>query len=76
MDSAPGASQRLVDVVLRRDPGAREHADAGHLRYDPEKHASHRLVYGGHDPGVCARYHGAQAEWLLGYPEQGARKHR
>jgi class 3 adenylate cyclase/predicted ATPase len=53
------------------DPAkAREHADAGRLLYDPEKHASHRLVYGGHDPGVCARQVGAQAEWLLGYPEK------
>jgi predicted ATPase len=53
------------------DPAkAREHADAGRLLYDPEKHASHRFVYGGHDPGVCARYVGAQAEWLLGYPEK------
>ena len=53
------------------DPAkAREHADAGRLLYDPDKHASHRLVYGGHDPGVCARYVGAQAEWLLGYPEK------
>ncbi len=53
------------------DPAkARQHADAGRLLYDPTKHASHRLVYGGHDPGVCARVHGAQAEWLLGYPEK------
>ncbi len=37
------------------DPAkAREHANAGRLLYDPEKHASHRFVYGGHDPGVCA----------------------
>jgi len=49
---------------------AREHADAGRLLYDPNKHASHRLTYGGHDPGVCARTHGAQVEWLLGYPEK------
>jgi predicted ATPase len=42
----------------------------GALLYDPEKHASHRLVYGGHDPGVCARINGGQAEWLLGYPEK------
>jgi class 3 adenylate cyclase/predicted ATPase len=49
---------------------AREHADAGRLLYDPKKHASHRLVYGGHDPGVCAGNVGAQAEWLLGYPEK------
>src|SRR5712671_2685042 len=53
------------------DPAkAREHTDAGRLLYDPEKHASHRLIYGGHDPGVCARYLGAQAEWLLGYPDR------
>src|SRR5271166_3598719 len=53
------------------DPAkAREHADAGRLLYDPEEHASHRLIYGGHDPGACARYVGAQAEWLLGYPEK------
>ena len=53
------------------DPGkAREHADAGRRLYNSKKHASHRLVYGGHDPGVCARYVGAQAEWLLGYPEK------
>jgi len=53
------------------DPAkTRAHADAGRLLYDPEKHASHRLVYGGHDPGVCARSNGGQAEWLLGYPEK------
>jgi predicted ATPase len=53
------------------DPArTREHTDAGRLLYDPEKHASHRLVYGGHDPGVCAGYMGALAEWLLGYPEK------
>jgi predicted ATPase len=47
---------------------AREHADAGRHLYDPNRHAAHRLVYGGHDPGVCARYMGAHAEWLLGQP--------
>ena len=53
------------------DPAkTREHADIGRLLYDPEKHASHRLVYGGHDPGVCAQISGAWAEWLLGYPEK------
>jgi len=49
---------------------ASEHANAGRRRYDPQKHASHRFVYGGHDPGVRAGYVGAQAEWLLGYPEK------
>jgi predicted ATPase len=53
------------------DPAkTREHAYAGRLLYDPEKHASHRLVYGGHDPGVCAQLSGALAEWLLGYPDK------
>jgi class 3 adenylate cyclase/tetratricopeptide (TPR) repeat protein len=53
------------------DPAkTREHADAGRLLYDPEKHASHRLVYGGHDPGVCAQISGAWAESLLGYPDK------
>ena len=53
------------------DPAkTREHADAGRRLYDPEKHASHRLVYGGHDPGACAGYVGGMAEWLLGYPQK------
>jgi predicted ATPase len=53
------------------DPAkTRAHTDAGLLLYDPEKHAFHRFVYGGHDPGVCARLLGAWAEWLLGYPEK------
>jgi predicted ATPase len=58
-------------LVYVGDPAkAREHADAGRRLYDPEKHASHRFVYGGHDPGACAGWIGAQAEWLLGYPEK------
>jgi predicted ATPase len=48
---------------------ARDHADAGRRLYDLEAHQTHRLVYGGHDPGVCARNVGAMVEWLLGYPE-------
>ena len=53
------------------DPAkTREHTDAGRLLYDPEKHAHHRFVYGGHDPGACARLLGSWAEWLLGYPEK------
>jgi len=49
---------------------AREHCEAGKRLYDPERHGSHRLLYGGHDPGVCAGNIGAQAEWVLGYPEK------
>jgi class 3 adenylate cyclase len=50
---------------------AREHCKTGRRLYDPERHRHHRQLYGGHDPGVCARYMGAQAYWLLGYPEKG-----
>jgi predicted ATPase len=53
------------------DPAkAREHAEAGRRLYDPMKHAHHRFVYGGHDPGVCARMTGGEVEWLLGYPDK------
>jgi hypothetical protein len=33
---------------------ALDHCEAGRRLYDPERHRSHRLLYGGHDPGVCA----------------------
>ena len=49
---------------------ARSHSEIGRQLYDPEQHRSHRLLYGGHDPGACARYIGAQAQWLLGYPKE------
>ena len=48
----------------------REHSEAGRRLYDPERHLSHRSLYGGHDPGVCAANHSAQAHWLLGYPKK------
>jgi tetratricopeptide (TPR) repeat protein len=58
-------------LAFAGDPAkTREHTDAGRLLYDPEKHASHRFVYGGHDPGACALLLGAWAEWLLGHPEK------
>jgi len=50
---------------------AHEHCVEGRRLYDPERHRHHRLLYGGHDPGVCARYMGAQAYWLLGQPDSG-----
>ena len=50
---------------------ADRHAKAGRHLYDPEQHRSHRHLYGGHDPGVCALQVGANTEWLLGHPENG-----
>jgi tetratricopeptide (TPR) repeat protein len=49
-----------------------EHSEAGRRIYDPERHRLHRELYGGHDPGVCAIYIGAQVHWLLGYPEKSS----
>jgi class 3 adenylate cyclase len=54
-----------------RPAAAREHCDEGRRLYDPERHQRHRLLYGGHDPGVCAGYIGAEVHWLLGFPERG-----
>jgi tetratricopeptide (TPR) repeat protein len=54
------------------EPAAtREHSEAGRRLYDPERHRHHRQLFGGHDPGVCAGYMGAQAHWLLGYADTG-----
>jgi predicted ATPase len=50
---------------------ARNHCEAGRRLYDPERHRSHRLLYAGHDPGVCGCFIGGQVQWLLGYPEEG-----
>ncbi len=49
---------------------AREHCEAGRRLYDPERHRLHHQLYGGHDPGMCARYFDAQVHWLLGYPDK------
>jgi class 3 adenylate cyclase/tetratricopeptide (TPR) repeat protein len=49
---------------------AREHCDIGRHLYDPEEHRSHSLLFGGHDPGTCARFLGSMIYWLLGYPQQ------
>ena len=52
------------------------HAERGIALYDPEQHHAHTFVYGGHDPGVCARAVGGMALWLLGYPDQAVEKVR
>ena len=38
--------------------------------YDPERHGSHHLTFGAHDPGVCSRNECAYALWCLGQPDQ------
>ena len=50
-------------------PG-RSQCEEGRRLYDFERHRSHAMLYGGHDPGVCARIIGGFTNWLIGYPEQ------
>jgi hypothetical protein len=45
----------------------REHCAAVTRLYDIEAHRSHRLLFGGHDPGVCARMMSGQVELVLGF---------
>jgi class 3 adenylate cyclase/tetratricopeptide (TPR) repeat protein len=49
---------------------ALEHCEAGRRLYNPDRHRTHRRLYGGHDPGVCAGYMSAQVHWVLGYPDK------
>ena len=66
----PRPSASIWRAEDRHPSSAQPSVATAALLYDPDKHASHRLVYGGHDPGVCAGSNGARAEWLLGYPEK------
>jgi predicted ATPase len=51
---------------------AHAHVAEGRRLYDAQRHQSHRFIYGGHDPGVCASYTAAQTGWLLGHPDKAA----
>jgi hypothetical protein len=49
------------------------HTGRSHTLYNPERHAQHRHVYLGHDPGVCALNFAMAANTALGYFDLGAR---
>jgi class 3 adenylate cyclase/predicted ATPase len=53
---------------------ASEHATAGLALYDEDRHANHRYVYFGHDPGVCALAVDAVVQWALGYPARAIQR--
>jgi class 3 adenylate cyclase len=55
---------------------ASEHVRSGLALYDPERHRHHALMYGGHDPGVCANGQGAVALWALGWPDRAVQSAR
>jgi predicted ATPase/class 3 adenylate cyclase len=47
-----------------------EETEKGVVLYDRDQHRSHKFLYGGHDPGVCAANYRALSQWLLGFPDQ------
>ena len=47
------------------------HTEAGLRLYDKDRHRSHSVRYGGHDPGVCCRLMGGIARLIAGLPTQG-----
>lgn len=51
----------------------RERAEEGVRLYDPEGHASHKFLYGGHDPGICARNFLTISLAQLGHPDTACR---
>jgi DNA-binding SARP family transcriptional activator/predicted ATPase len=53
-----------------------DHAQQGIALYRPEWHRAHVLRFGGHDPGVCAHDMLAEAQCLLGYPDQAVETRR
>jgi len=46
--------------------------EQGLALYDFEKHRDHWMIYGAHDPGVCARGTGACTLWQAGFAERAA----
>jgi len=38
--------------------------------YDRQRHGQHAHIYGGHDPGVCARAQGGMCLWVAGFPDR------
>jgi class 3 adenylate cyclase/predicted ATPase len=52
----------------------RYHTEQGIALYDINKHRTHAVLYGGHDPGVCCRIQAAMCLWYLGYAEQALEK--
>jgi predicted ATPase len=58
---------------LGRAAIARADTQQGIRLYDRQRHHHHVHIYGGHDPGVCARQIGSINAWLTGYPDEAGR---
>ncbi len=57
-------------VGMGRPLQAISHFEQGLALYDRERHGSIALLYAGHDPGACCRWHLGMTHWLLGYPDR------
>ena len=53
--------------------GAQRRAEAVLALYNPDRHSSHALIYGAHDPGSCAHMGLALVLLLRGFPDQSQR---
>src|SRR5262249_32836494 len=49
---------------------AHEHCEAGRRLYDPERHGTHHLLYGGYGSRACAPHVGPPGHWAPGYPHK------
>jgi predicted ATPase len=52
------------------------HVDLALALYDPARHDSDAMIYGGHDARECGLTHSGNALFLLGYPEQALARNR
>ena len=72
--SPAGSAHSLDDVFLPGEPiRSLGHCETGKVLYGRHLHKSHVLLYGGHDPGVCARMVSAWDEWMVGHSDRGLR---
>jgi len=63
-----GHHSRWTNIFMMGDAAlARADTLEGIRLYDRERHRQHKHLYGGHDPGVCARCVGSVAAWVTGH---------
>jgi tetratricopeptide (TPR) repeat protein len=60
----------VTTLWLGQPAVAHDHATRGLALYDRDKHGRQAMLYGGHDPAVCANGHDAVALWMMGYPDR------
>jgi predicted ATPase len=65
----------VTTLCLGEPAATRDHMERALTLYDPLRHRSHTFLFG-QDVGVACKAFGAVALWLLGYPDQAARKSR